>query len=224
VTTHRDTGRMLRHSTARAVKFLEGVTDRQVRVVASDGTRDRMGDILDPAGAELDQFRRNPVVLAQHDSSQPIARCPVIAVSGNQVVATIEFPAAGVSARSDEYLALLKAGVISAVSVGFIPLARSPLNDGGYRFTSWELLELSVVSVPANANALVLERSYASPSTIATNRARAIERRARYEAQGALPPGEPEIDWAALHAEREEIRRRERVAGIIAANAALGGW
>jgi hypothetical protein len=49
--------------------------------------------------------------------------------------------------------------MINAVSVGFISLAREPLREGGWRFTQWELLQLSIVSVPANPNALVIERS-----------------------------------------------------------------
>jgi phage head maturation protease len=60
---------------------------------------------------------------------------------------------------ADEYCALAKSGVIKAVSVGFIPIVREPLRDGSFRFTKWELLELSLVSVPANPNALVIERS-----------------------------------------------------------------
>ena len=85
-------------------KFLGGVGERQVRVVASDATPDRMGDVLDPNGCDLRNYYKNPIVLAQHDSNQPIGRCSDIAVRGGQVVATIEFPPAGINERSDEYL------------------------------------------------------------------------------------------------------------------------
>jgi HK97 family phage prohead protease len=142
-------------------KFLSTLSPRQVRVIASDGSIDRMGDILEPRGAELDAFRKNPIVLGQHDAAMPIARCSSIGVDGGAVVAVIDFPPLGINERSDEYLALIKAGVLSAVSVGFLPIEREAIRStGGWRYTAWELLELSCVSVPANENALVIERAY----------------------------------------------------------------
>jgi HK97 family phage prohead protease len=217
-----------RTTAPRRVKFLGGVSDRQVRVVASDGTTDRMGDILDPAGCQLANFRRNPIVLAQHNSEEPIARCPSITANDVQVTALIEFPAAGVNVRSDEYLALLKSGVLGAVSVGFLPLARSPLQGGGWRYTAWELLELSVVSIPANANALVQERSLVTnlgARRVARDLARAaviaarhppdreanLERVRRIRARLGMTPLASD---AERHAAEEELRRRDRAAAI----------
>jgi hypothetical protein len=59
-------------------KFLATVGERQIRVIASDATPDRMGDILEPSGCQLDDFRRNPIMLAQHDANQPIGSWPSI--------------------------------------------------------------------------------------------------------------------------------------------------
>jgi len=152
-------------------KFLSTVTDRQIMVIASDGSLDRAGDILEPYGAQLDNYRRNPIILAQHDIDQPIGRCRNIRVENGAVQALVEFPALGISELADQYCRLYKAGVMNAVSVGFIPLEWQPLRGGGRRFTRWELLELSLVSVPANANALVMERAY-SGGADALNRIR----------------------------------------------------
>ena len=80
-------------------------------------------------------------------------------VKNGRLEALGEFAPEGVRELADEYCALAKSGVIKAVSVGFIPLSYEPLRDGGRRFTSWELLELSLVSVPANPTAFVIERS-----------------------------------------------------------------
>ena len=215
-----------RTTALRRVKFLGGGTDRQVRVVASDGTTDRMGDVLDPSGCQLANYRRNPIVLAQHLSEQPIARCPSITANDVQVTALIEFPPAGVNARSDEYLALLKSGVLGAVSVGFLPLARSPLQSGGWRYTAWELLELSVVSIPANANALVEERSLVT-NLSARRRERDLARAAQIRARvprnleqdletcerirARLGIARP-VSEAERHAAQEDERRRDRAA------------
>jgi HK97 family phage prohead protease len=156
----RDVGYRARTTAPRVVKFL-GVGERQIRVMASDGTPDRFGDILDPPGCDLANYRRNPIVLAQHDSDQPIARCVCVTADSTAMTALIEFPAAGASALSNQYLALLKARVLGAVSVGFLPISRTPLGSGGWRYTKWELIELSVVSLPANPSALVTERDFA---------------------------------------------------------------
>src|ERR1700730_6018099 len=104
-------------SNAIRAKFLSTVSDREIRVVASDGTPDRMGDILDPQGVHLADYRRNPIVLNQHRNDEPVGVCADIAVRGDRVEALIRFPDAGVNARADEVCALCKSGVLSAVSV-----------------------------------------------------------------------------------------------------------
>ena len=210
-------------------KFLSGVGDRQVRVVASDATPDRMGDVLDPAGCDLRNYYKNPVVLAQHDSNQPIARCSDIAVRGGQVVATIEFPPAGTSDRSDEYLALLKARILGAVSVGFLPIAYKPRQGGGFLFTEWELLELSVVSVPANPSAVVTERSFGGTNRRAADLARA----ARIAARIATPAVridhrhaadlDEEFRLSAIRADAERLHNEIRHRHALAVAAALSG-
>ncbi|MGE0117661.1 MAG: hypothetical protein AB7S71_01425 [Dongiaceae bacterium] len=137
-----------------------GVGPREIEVIASDRTVDRMGDILEPEGVRLENFRRNPIVLAQHDSDQPVARAGWIGIVGAKIMAKVVFPPEGTSERSDEYLRLCKTGVISAVSVGFLPLKVEPIKGTfGLRFIAWELLELSLVSVPANPSAVVTAKS-----------------------------------------------------------------
>jgi HK97 family phage prohead protease len=141
-------------------KFLSTVGERQIRVIASYATPDRMGDILEPGGCQLDDFRRNPIMLAQHDSNQPIGSWPSIQVNGGRLEALGEFAPEGVSTVADEYCRLAKAGILRAVSVGFLPISYEPLRGGGLRFTKWDLVGLSLVSVPANPNALVIERGW----------------------------------------------------------------
>jgi hypothetical protein len=67
----------------------------------------------------------------------------------------------GASRTADEFCALAKAGVLSAVSVGFRPIDAEPIKNGrGVLWKAWELLELSLVAVPSNPNAVVMERAY----------------------------------------------------------------
>jgi hypothetical protein len=77
----------------------------------------------------------------------------------------------GTSARIDEIRKLVDAGILKAVSVGFHSLEDEPLNKkepyGGTRFLKQELVECSLVSIPANPNALAVAKSLKiSPSTI----------------------------------------------------------
>jgi HK97 family phage prohead protease len=211
-------------SAPRSLVRAAGETDsRSICVVATDGTRDLMGDILEPEGGQFDQFRRNPIVLAQHQSDQPIARVSHIMLQRGQVLATIQFPPAYVNPQSDQYLALMKADILCAVSVGFLPLEYEPLPDySGFRYTSWILLELSVCSVPANPNALVIGKSLRSGASFAARRAADLETAAaiRRRFNQTVEPPSAKI----AHARAEDVRIREIQAGNIAANRAAVSW
>lgn len=51
----------------------------------------------------------------------------------------------------DEAWASIKAGLVRGLSIGFRPIEYSFLDEGGIRFLSWDLLEVSAVTIPANA-------------------------------------------------------------------------
>src|SRR5215467_9374468 len=129
--------------------------------VMSDASVDRMGDIIEQDGWMLDNFKRNPVALFGHSSGFPIGKWADVAIKGGKLTGRLELmPPA--SERLREIHAAIDAGVLRAVSVGFHPLEMEPLEDskvGGLRFTKQELVECSLVSVPANPNALSVARS-----------------------------------------------------------------
>jgi HK97 family phage prohead protease len=136
-----------------------GLGPRQIRVIASTETVDRVGDIVVMGGADLTAFRKNPIVLASHDYHQPIGTAKV-EVKGGVLEAVITFAPSGVSKAADEWCGLAKNGVVNAVSIGFNPRKAEPIRGGGTKFTEWELLEISLVGIPANSSALVVERSH----------------------------------------------------------------
>lgn len=146
---------------AAAVAADDALGPRQIRVICSTPTPDRVDDVLEPNGCQLDNYNKNPIVLADHDPSKPIGRAAV-AIEDDQVTAIIDFAPEGISAKADEYCGLAKAGVLGAVSVGFRALDWEPIKEGGYRFIKWELMELSLVAVPCNPEALVVQRSMSS--------------------------------------------------------------
>jgi HK97 family phage prohead protease len=134
------------------------LNERQIMVVASDPTLDRAKDVMNPAGCVLDHYLENPVVLASHDPTQPIGNAKPVIRNG-RVEALIDFAQAGISAKADEWCGLAKSGVIRAVSVGFDPIEFKPNKSGGYDYDKWELMEISLVAVPANPGARIIARA-----------------------------------------------------------------
>ena len=140
------------------------IGERQIRVIASAQEADRAGDIVVQEGIDLTAYRSNPVILWQHDPTQPIGRASAVAVMGGTLQAVIEFAPPGISSKADEICALYKAGILSAISIGFDPLEADPIDPryprGPQRYTKSELLEISCVAVPAQPSALTIERAF----------------------------------------------------------------
>ncbi|MEM1344344.1 MAG: phage major capsid protein [Pseudomonadota bacterium] len=130
-----------------------------MRAVISTSGLDRHGDVVEQDGLEFDNFLQSGSVLFNHDKNCPVAKPIEIMRMGDSTEALVEFPPEGTSAMSDEVCRLVKTGVINAVSVSFLPKQGEPLEAGGTRFRRAELIEFSFVTVPANVDALVLERS-----------------------------------------------------------------
>jgi len=139
---------------------------RTATFIASTGTVDRQGDIVDVDGWELADYRKNPVLLFGHDSrALPIGKVTDIRVEDGKLMAKTEGVGEGVHDMADSIWAMVKTGFLNAVSVGFRALEREPRfdKDGiwlGYKFIRQELMELSIVPVPANPEAIVVARSY----------------------------------------------------------------
>src|SRR4029077_1744638 len=135
----------------------------QLTYVLSDASLDRYGDIIEPEGWVLENFHRNNIALFGHASSFPIGNWDNVRVEAGRLIGDFVPAAAGTSPRVDEIVSLIKQDVLKATSVGFLAIESIPLDPkdpyGGKRYTRQELLEVSVVSVPANPATLHLARS-----------------------------------------------------------------
>jgi HK97 family phage prohead protease len=139
------------------------VGERQAIVICSTGEVDRAGEVVVQDGIDLSAYKSNPIVLWQHNVDSPVAKATDIGVVNGKLTATVDFPPPGISAKADEICGLVKSGVISAVSIGFTPTSTEPMDMGNpkkgpQRYLKCELGEFSFVSVPANPNALVVQR------------------------------------------------------------------
>lgn len=129
--------------------------------ILSDESTDRLGDVIVANGWDVKHFNRNPVALFNHSPDAVIGRWKNVGISkdGKELRGHLELAPKGISPRIDEIRALVEHGILRAVSVGFRALEHEPIKsaDGhfnGFRFNRAELVECSLVSVPANPNAL----------------------------------------------------------------------
>ena len=126
----------------------------------SDESVDRLGDIVEASGWDCKTFEKNPIALFNHDKNMPIGRWSNLRVEKGSLRGRLDLANAGTSARVDEIRSLVEQGILRAVSVGFMPLKHVGMEKGhGRRYQQQELLEASLVSVPANCNAMRIAKS-----------------------------------------------------------------
>jgi HK97 family phage prohead protease len=182
----RDLEVLVRAAMSERVKAVDDDGRMRADYVFSDETPDRYGDVVSVGGWELDEFRSNPIILWQHSPWEPVGRCVdvrVEEVDGRQaLVGTVEFADPGTSEIADATRELVRQGILKAVSVGFnIVDAQVPsekvaealgIGQYGLWITRARLLEVSLVSIPANPNALERELRAAGVSDMACRLAR----------------------------------------------------
>ncbi len=140
--------------------------DRTATFIFSDDSIDSYGDTIDARGWDLSTFSTNPVALFGHDASKPeyvVGRAKNVRVEGRRLVGEIEFADAATNPTADSVCRLVKGGYLNTVSVGFRPVEWSLTKDkarpGGIDFKKQVLMEISIVPLPANSNALVQARA-----------------------------------------------------------------
>ncbi len=125
--------------------------------VVSTPEVDRYGTIIIPSGIDFTAYMNNPIVLAQHDATRfPVGRCLGLYMNGENLEATVQVEC--ITEEGKALNALIEAGYVKAVSVGIIPVESEEQTIDGNKvkvFTKSELVEFSIVSVPANRGALI---------------------------------------------------------------------
>ena len=119
---------------------------------ASTDDVDRQGDIV-PASVwkkGIQNYLKNPVILAYHNHSEPVGR-----MVDHRVDSKGLWVKARISSAADEVFNLVKDGILTAFSIGFrIVDAEYDAAKELFVVKELELHEISVVSVPANQNTL----------------------------------------------------------------------
>lgn len=131
---------------------------RIIRGVATTPTPDRYGDIVEPLGVTF----KNPMpLLWQHQHDKPIGTVKFDPPTEAGITFEAELPVirepGSLKDRVDEAWQSIVLGLVRAVSIGFRALEYAWMDDGGIRFIRWECFELSAVTIPANADAVITD-------------------------------------------------------------------
>ena len=149
---------MIQHKTFTAEIQQKG--DAGGRIIISTAGCDRDRDRVMPRGAVLDNYLKNPVVMWGHSYYSPadvIGRTVNLEANDSGVIADFELrPAANDQDPQNIVRLLWDGGWVRTASIGFRPIEMQPNEFGGNDITAWELLEWSLVPIPANQDALRL--------------------------------------------------------------------
>ena len=134
--------------------------DDPLEFILSDESVDRMGDVIRADGWDLASFKKNPVALFGHSHDQILGVWENVRVEGKKLLGRLKLAKPGTSELVDTVRSLIDQRILKAVSVGFQPIEAEPRKSGGgYDFIKSALHEVSVVSVPANPNALAIAKA-----------------------------------------------------------------
>ena len=122
-----------------------------IRGMASTSDFDRAGDSISPdawtKSGGLNNFKKNPIILFNHDFDRPIGRATGLEVTDKG----LELEARISKSAPNGVCDLVKDGVLGAFSVGFRVKDADYIEEtDGLMIKDAELFEVSVVSVPCN--------------------------------------------------------------------------
>ena len=139
-------------------------TGAEAAMVISTGNVDREGDRILASGADVSNYRRNPVLLWGHQTGSSFSP-PSLPIGS---VVELDVTDSGIRAgwrwlQNDEFSERVRnawdQGVVRSASIGFFPRKSKENRYGGRDYEEWELLEVSLVPLPANPQAVRVLRS-----------------------------------------------------------------
>ncbi|HEX8030289.1 MAG TPA: phage major capsid protein [Vicinamibacterales bacterium] len=167
----------------RAYSLLEikAVDDEQriITGIASTIEVDRMGDIVEPKGAV---FKLPLPLLWQHNSREPIGHVTEAKVTASGIEITARIEKVDEPGKLKDLLDFawqcIRTKLVRGLSIGFDALEYTYIEGTyGLRFLSWEWLELSAVTIPANAEATIQTvKSHDAEQQAASGHRRAVLR------------------------------------------------
>ncbi|MBF8642266.1 phage prohead protease, HK97 family/phage major capsid protein, HK97 family,TIGR01554 [Pseudomonas luteola] len=130
----------------------------RIKGIASTPTVDRMGDIVNPLGA---RFKTPMPLLWQHQHDKPVGHVVFAKPNKSGIPFEAEIPVikepGTLKDRVDEAIQSLRHKLVAFTSIGFsaVPDATKRLAGGGLEFSEWNWHELSLVTIPAQPDAVI---------------------------------------------------------------------
>ena len=144
------------------VEKADGASGYDARFVMSAATPDRVKDTIEPSAYKAAAKTDKLIALYQHDPEKPIGFWTGLKAEGDRLTGYIKFASTNLAQMVKQ---LINDGVPLSSSIGF--RGKGELNDiGGVHFKSIELLECSIVSVPAHPRATQIAKSFGLSSVI----------------------------------------------------------
>ena len=175
--------------------------DGEILGIASSEAQDRDGEVIKQTGWDLNNFEKNPVLLASHNhQSFPIGKATGIAIEDGKLMFKAVFSKATQEAK--EAYALVKEGILNTFSVGFIP--RDYEKDNSSVITKAELLEISLVSIPSNPEAVVLAKGMKNDLAKSMIKSWLLDDELKEQVKVLEEKGKLDKQWEGLTEEQKE--------------------
>jgi len=151
------------------VRAIGDEESRTVEFVISTPTVDRHGTVFVADGWNLDEYRKNPIVAYQHNTSggffsdpnpDAIIGTSEVRLENGELIARATFETADVNPLAEKIFRKVMSGTLRAASVGAIAEAGHwGMEEAGedpdiFYFTRQTLLEWSIVNIPSNPDAI----------------------------------------------------------------------
>jgi HK97 family phage prohead protease len=131
--------------------------DGLLETVVTTTALDRHNESIDSSGVNTDSYMANPVVLYGHDyASLPIGKAVSLTKSDNSITAKFQLAVEEYPFAKTVY-DLIKGGYLNAVSIGGVVREWS---QDMKTILKMDMVEFSVVPVPANPEAIITGRSF----------------------------------------------------------------
>jgi HK97 family phage major capsid protein/HK97 family phage prohead protease len=206
---------------------------RVIEGIATTPSTDRMGDIVEPEGA---QFKLPLPLLWQHNSREPVGEVIAAKATPDGITFQAQFakilePGA-LKDRIDAAWQSVKYKLVKGMSIGFSPIESAQIKDTwAEHFLKWEWIELSCVTIPANVDATITTIKSADEALLAASGEKQSLVVRLSSAPGAsgtrpnFPKGNPEMKTIAEQIASFEAKRaasRARMDEIMAKSADEG--
>lgn len=159
-------------------------SNRTIDFVFTTSDKDRSNDTVNPSGAIIEDYMKNPVFLWSHDKTkQPLGKINNLILNEGRLEGTVEFWRNNIDpaywSEADRMAVSVyeqyKSGFLKAVSISFIPVDYSfNKMTGGNDYKTYKITEISAVTVPDNPNALKVGKGIDSSDIVNSIKAKLI--------------------------------------------------